>query len=131
MRLRIIVVLSWLVVGGILTQAVLAGQAWFVTPELFGLHGGIGHGVLGLSLALVVLTFLHGVGLWFGASVVLIGGLVAQTGLGYTGHRGMVALASSVHVPLGVALLGIATALAVLTTTAYAAERQVARVEGV
>lgn len=129
MRLRMIVVLSWLVVAGILTQAVLAGQAWFVTPELFGLHGGIGHGVLGLSLALVVLTFVHGVGVWFGAAVVLIAGLVAQTGLGYTGHRGMVALASSVHIPLGVALLGIATALAVLASAVYATERQMPRIE--
>lgn len=116
--------LSWLVVAAILAQAALAGQAWFVSPALFGLHGGIGHGVLALTLGLVVLTFLRGVGSWFAGSVALLAGLVAQTGLGYVGRRSGVALASSVHVPLGVALLGLATAIAVLTTAALLAERR-------
>ena len=110
--------LSWVVVAGVLTQAVLAGQGLFAGQQgLFGLHGGIGHGVL-LTAVLVALAS------WSSSSGRLVPGLasvnvlllVGQTGLGYTGRRSGVALASSLHVPLGVAILGVAVAVAVLLT---------------
>jgi hypothetical protein len=107
--------LSWSIPVGILLQAVLAGQAWFVSPSLFGLHGGVGHGVLALSIVTAGL-------LWVArtdrtaalvASLVVLG-LVGQTGLGYAGHRSGIAAASSLHIPLGVTLFGMSLAVAVL-----------------
>jgi hypothetical protein len=108
--------LSWVVIAGVLAQAVLAGQGWFAGQQgLFGLHGGIGHGVLLVAVLVAVGSWLSSVGRLIpvvaSTNVVL---LVAQTGLGYTGRRGGVALASSLHVPLGVAILGVAVAVAVL-----------------
>jgi hypothetical protein len=108
--------LSWVVVVGVLAQAVLAGQGWFAGQQgLFGLHGGIGHGVLLVAALVAVGSWLLAAGrvipILASANVVL---LVAQTGLGYTGRRGGVAIASSLHVPLGVAILGVAVAVAVL-----------------
>lgn len=108
-------VLAWALPVGILVQAVLAGQAWFVSPTLFGLHGGIGHGVLALSVVTAGL-------LWFATggrsaallATVVVLGLVGQTGLGYAGHRTGIAAASSIHIPLGVTLFGLSLAVAVL-----------------
>ena len=108
--------LSWVVVLGVVIQAVLAGQGLFAGQQgLFGLHGGIGHGVL-LAAVLVAL------GSWASATgrlVPIVAStnvllLVGQTGLGYTGRRSGVAIASSLHVPLGVTILGVAVAVAVL-----------------
>jgi hypothetical protein len=106
---------AWTVPVVILLQAALAGQAWFVDPSLFGLHGGLGHGLL--LLAALVATFSWLVRAPRAAAVLaslVAVGLVGQTGLGYAGHRGGLAMASSVHVPLGVALLGAGVAVAVL-----------------
>jgi hypothetical protein len=123
---RVVRVLAWVVPVGILIQAVLAGQAWFVSPTLFGLHGGIGHGVLALSVVTAGL-------LWFArsgrtaallASVVVVG-LVGQTGLGYAGHRTGIAAASSIHVPLGVTLFGLSLAVAVLLAVGSTARHPV------
>ncbi|GGI04611.1 hypothetical protein [Egicoccus halophilus] len=108
-------VASWLVPLGILLQAALAGQALFVDGGLFGLHGGVGHGVLGLAVVQAGLVLVRRAGaLPLGLAVVLVIGLVGQTGLGYVGHRTGNAVASSLHVPLGVTLLGLSVALAVL-----------------
>lgn len=112
---RLLVSLLWLVPAGVLVQAALAGQAWFHDPELFGLHGGLGHGVLVLSAAAVALSWLTrapAATRWLSMAVLLA--LVAQTGLGYAGHRGGVVAASSLHVPVGVAILGTAVAAAVV-----------------
>jgi hypothetical protein len=120
---RWLVVLAWLVPAGVLAQAALAGQAWFVSPSLFGLHGGLGHGVL--LLAALTATFA-----WLARAprvvavlaTLAVVGLIGQTGLGYTGHRGAVALASSLHIPLGVALLGLTSVVAVLLSVHRPAE---------
>lgn len=112
-------VIAWLMCAGVLVQAILAGQSWFAAAGLFGLHGGVGHGVLGLSVITAVLAW------WLRASrtaaalaslAVLL--LVAQTGLGYVGHRTGVAAASAVHVPLGVTIFGLVVAVAVLLSMA-------------
>ena len=114
-RSRLLVVVAWLVPIGIMLQAALAGQGWFVEPSLIATHGGVGHGVLGLSLIATVLAW------WRRPSwtvVVLttasLVGLIAQTGLGYTGRRGGVGLASSVHIPLGTLLFATTLVVAVL-----------------
>lgn len=113
---RVVRLLAWTVPAGILVQAVLAGQAWFVSPTLFGLHGGVGHGVLALSVVTAGLLWLvRGAGRTAAllASVVVLG-LIGQTGLGYAGHRTGIAAASSIHIPLGVTLFGLSLAVAVL-----------------
>jgi hypothetical protein len=111
-----VTVLAWLVSVGILVQAFLAGQGWFVSPGLMTLHGGVGHGVLLLAVVTAAAAWLaarRGPAL-LGTLVVL--GLVGQTGLGYAGRRAGVELASSLHVPLGVSLFGASVAVAVWAT---------------
>jgi hypothetical protein len=114
---RVLSVVAWLVPVGVLVQAAIAGQALFVSPELFGLHGGIGHGVLVLAVVTAALAFLVAASrpAVILASVAVVA-LIAQTGLGYVGHRTRVPLASSLHVPLGVAILGLTVAAAILLT---------------
>jgi hypothetical protein len=117
-RLRVpVLVVAWLVPLGVLGQAVVAGQALFSDPQLFGLHGGLGHGVLALALLTATLAWVGRVGrataLAATLSVLL---LIGQTGLGYAGRRSGIALASSLHVPLGTTLLAVTTVVAVLLT---------------
>lgn len=102
---------------GVLVQAALAGQALFVSPQLFGLHGGVGHGVLTLAVATAGLawaTRAPRASAWLASLAVV--GLIGQTGLGYVGHRTGAAVASSVHIPLGVTLLGLTLTVALLLT---------------
>jgi hypothetical protein len=114
---RVLVPLAWLVPLGVLVQAAIAGQALFISPTLFGLHGGIGHGVLGLAILTAGLTWVAcAPRVAAGLATLAVLGLIGQTGLGYIGHRTGAALASSLHVPLGVALLGLTVAVAVLLT---------------
>lgn len=112
---RPLVVVAWLVPIGILLQAVVAGQGWFVEPSLIATHGGIGHGVLGLSVIATGLAWWHRPS-WavVGLTTASLLGLIAQTGLGYTGRRGGVGLASSVHIPLGTLLFATTLVVAVL-----------------
>jgi hypothetical protein len=119
---RASIVLAWTIPVGILVQAVLAGQAWFVSPSLFALHGGIGHGVLLLATVTAVMSWFvaAGRGTALLASLVVVG-LIGQTGLGYLGHRTAVAAASSVHIPLGVTLFGLSLTVALLLTLRAAA----------
>jgi hypothetical protein len=117
-RVRVpLLVLAWLVPLGVLAQAVLAGQALFSDPQLFGLHGGVGHGVLLLALLTAVLAWVGRVGrgtaLVASLSVLL---LIGQTGLGYAGRRSGLAIASSLHVPLGTVVLATTTVVAVVLT---------------
>jgi hypothetical protein len=114
---RPMVLLAWVIPLGVLVQAVLAGQGWFVDPGLFALHGGIGHGVLLVSALVATFAWL----LPTSRSIAVLAsltalGLIGQTGLGYAGRRAELAAASAAHVPLGVALLGLAVAAAVLCT---------------
>jgi hypothetical protein len=107
--------LAGAVPAGILVQAVLAGQGWFADQGLFLLHGGVGHGVLTLAILVAAWAWWRRPG-WPVVILATLGvvGLVAQTGLGYTGRRGGVALASSLHVPLGSVLLATSLLVAVL-----------------
>lgn len=114
---RWLVGLAWLIPAGVLVQALLAGQAWFVTPSLFVLHGAMGHGVLLLAVLLAAFAWLTKaprVVAWL-ASIAVVA-LLAQTGLGYSGHRAAVALASSLHIPLGATILALTAVIATLVT---------------
>lgn len=115
--LKLLTILAWLVLAGIAVQAVLAGQGWFQDQNLISLHGGIGHGVLGLAVATLGLALVArvGLGLVLLAGLQLVG-LIGQTGLGYAGRRSGIALASSLHIPLGVGLFGLSVAFALLIT---------------
>ena len=106
---------AWTVVIFILVQAALAGPATFLAAGLFELHGWIGTGTLLVAGVMLVLTVLdhESTPVRLGA-LVIAGGLVAQIGLGYSGRRGGLGEASAVHVPLGVALLGLSVAVAVV-----------------
>lgn len=107
-------VVSWLLVAFILIQAGLSGPALFQNPSLFELHGWLGMGTVLLAAALVLLTFMARLPVWTRlVGLLLTVGSFGQIGLGYAGHRSGLAVASAVHVPLGVALLGLAVALAV------------------
>ena len=102
-----------LVLLGILAQAVLAGQSWFAGADLVGLHGGVGHGVLTVSVVTAAVLWIGRARLWLAALATLVVlALIAQTGLGYVGHRTGVALASSLHIPIGVVLAAAAAAVA-------------------
>ncbi len=109
--------MAWLIPAGILVQAILAGRGMFVGGSVFGLHGGIGHGVLLIAVLLAILAWALGVRRSTAMLATLtIVGLLAQTGLGYAGRRSGIAAASAWHIPLGVALLGLSVAVALLTT---------------
>ncbi len=114
---RALLALAWLVPLGVLGQAAIAGQALYVSPDLFGLHGGLGHGVMLLALVTAALAWIVGSSRPAAALASLaVIALIGQTGLGYVGHRSRVALASSLHIPLGVTILGLTVAVAVLVT---------------
>jgi cytochrome b561 len=96
----------------VLVQAVIAGQALFGGWAI-DLHGWIGNGSFALGLALVVLALPSYVGT--GGTLVAVALVVAmfvQTGLGYAGLTALAA--ASWHVPLGVAIFGLAVVHATL-----------------
>lgn len=118
MRLqRPLAIILWIVVAAILVQAMLAGSGLFGSPELFELHGWIGAGVIALSglAALIALFSRQGAVVTFG-TIILAGASVMQIGMGYAGRRSGITVLSEWHVPLGVAMLGLAVAVAVLVT---------------
>jgi len=96
----------------VLFQAVIAGQALFGGWAI-DLHGWVGNGSFALGLVLVVLALRSGVGK--GGTLVAVALAVAmfvQTGLGYAGRTTLGAAAW--HVPLGVAVFGLAAVHATL-----------------
>jgi heme A synthase len=115
---RLLAPLAWAVPVLVVVQALLIGQALTGSPELVGLHGVLGNVTFVLAALAVLIAWLvpasRAVRLLLTLSAVL---LVAQTGLGYIGHRSGVGLATSVHVGLGVALTVVATLAATLTMT--------------
>lgn len=110
-------VIAWLVPLGVVAQAVLAGQSTFAGADLIGLHGGLGHGVLLLSIitaGLAWVTRARSVVAVLATLAVIV--LVAQTGLGYAGSRTGMNAASALHIPLGVLIVGITTVVATWLT---------------
>lgn len=99
---------------GVLSLAVLAGQGWFVDAQAFVLHAALGHSIT--LLGVLAATFLWLLRAYRYALLATVQAvlLVTQTGLGYAGRRGGIAIASSLHVPVGVATFGLGLVLALL-----------------
>jgi hypothetical protein len=110
---RVLRVIAWLVPLGVLAQAVLAGQSTFAGAGLIGLHGGLGHGVLLLSIITAGLAWVTRVRMTVAvlASLAVVA-LIGQTGLGYAGSRTGLVAASALHIPLGVLIVGLTTVVA-------------------
>lgn len=115
---------AWLLPLLVVLQAALTGQTWFAGAGLTGLHGGLGHAALLLSLVGMLLSWLgrtpRSIAVTFTTLNVLI---IAQIGLGYSGHRAAVAAASALHIPLGVAVAALAATAATGLTTWLRASR--------
>jgi len=110
---RLLGPVAWSVPVLIVAQAGMIGQTWFGSSALVALHGSTGN--LTFLLAVVALALAwrarrSGTTLLLAFTTVLL--LFAQTGLGYLGHRTGIALASSVHVTLGVLVMGVSAAAA-------------------
>lgn len=109
---------AWLLPTLVIIQAALTGQTWFAGAGLTGLHGGLGHAVLLLALVSTLLSWLgrtpRSIAITFTSLTVLV---IAQIGLGYSGHRAAVATASALHIPLGVAIVALAATAATGLTT--------------
>ena len=108
---RVLPVAAWAVPLLVVVQAVLIGQAQFGgSPGLVTTHGIVGNVTFlaaAVALGAAVVSGRPGrvlLPLFAGALL-----LFAQTGLGYVGHRTGLALASSIHVGLGVALTVVTT----------------------
>lgn len=103
---RALAVVAALLVVLVLVQAALAGQALFGTGDI-EIHGYLGNASFVLGLAGAVLAFAARLPGWqVSLSVVLLATLFAQTGLGYVGRESTAA--ASWHIPLGVAIFGLA-----------------------
>jgi hypothetical protein len=111
----------WLAVltgAAVLLQAILAGRGWFVDYDLIEIHGFVGN----VTFVLVVLLV---VGAWLGRqagvmtntelilSVALLALTAAQFGLGYGGRDSQTAAA--LHIPNGILVTGLASALIALS----------------
>lgn len=114
---RLIAPVAWSVPVLIVVQAAMIGQSLYGPGSLIALHGSTGN--LTFLLAVVTLGLAwrarrSGVALLLAFTTVLL--LFAQTGLGYLGHRTGITLASSVHVALGVLVMGVSAATAMRCT---------------
>jgi hypothetical protein len=111
----------WLAVltgAAVLLQAILAGRGWFVDYDLIEIHGFVGN----VTFVLVVLLV---VGAWLGRqagvmtntelilSVALLALTAAQFGLGYGGRDSQTA--ASLHIPNGILVTGLTSALIALS----------------
>lgn len=100
----------WLFALLVLVQAMLAGQFLNGQGELITLHRALGSQVLpGLSLVLVVMAVvLRGGAPWriLAVPTALLALTTLQTGLGFLGRSSLAA--AGWHVPLGVAIFGLA-----------------------
>jgi hypothetical protein len=101
----------------VLVQALLAGRGWFHDYGLIETHGIIGNVTFLVAVATAVLAYMVGVpgGLGkqlIGLSGVLVVLVIIQTGLGYGGRTN--AEAASWHIPNGVLIFGLTSALLML-----------------
>lgn len=98
----------------VLVQAALAGQFLF-SGESITLHGILGNTSFAVTVLLAVLVVVRRrPGLEFAVAIGLGAMAFAQVGLGYVGRD--TAAAASWHIPLGVAIFGLATYQVALVT---------------
>lgn len=106
----------------VLVQAALAGQFLFAGDSIT-LHGILGNTSFAITALLVVLVVLRRrPGVEFAVAVALVAMSFAQVGLGYVGRDS--ADAASWHIPLGVAIFGLATYQVALVTRDQRDEEQ-------
>jgi hypothetical protein len=118
MASKVIAPIAWLVPALIVAQAAMVGETMFGGRSLIALHGSIGNLTFllaAITLALAWSTKRSGFALLLTFTTVLL--LFAQIGLGYLGHRTGLATASSVHVTLGVLVMGVSAAAAMRCTS--------------
>jgi hypothetical protein len=118
MACKVIGPIAWLVPALIVVQAAMVGETMFGGRSLIALHGSIGNLTFllaAITLALAWSAKRSGLALLLTFTTVLL--LFAQIGLGYLGHRTGLATASSVHVTLGVLVMGVSAAAAMRCTS--------------
>jgi hypothetical protein len=98
----------------VLIQAIFAGRGLYINHDSIDLHGQIGNATFLVALIQTALVFAIGLRgqtrTWLlGGSVVLLLLIVAQLGLGYGGRDSTTA--ASLHVPNGVLIFGLTTAM--------------------
>jgi len=108
-------VVAALVGLAVFVQAIFAGQGLFIDTDNLDIHGMIGNLTLLLVLAQAGLVFFAGFRgrdrtSFLIRSLVLVVLVVAQLGLGYSGRDG--GNAAALHIPNGVAIMGLAASLA-------------------
>jgi hypothetical protein len=107
----------------VLIQAVLAGRGWFVDFDLIDIHGMVGNLVFVVTIGQTALVYLGRKrggfsNLELGLNVAIVVLVIAQLGLGYSGRD--TAGAAALHIPNGVLIFGIATALMTMQLKAKA-----------
>ena len=95
----------------IFVQSIFAGQGMFVDTDNLDIHGALGSLTFLLALVQAILVAFAGfrgraAGIALGVSLGLVVLLIVQLGLGYSGRDG--GNAAAWHVPLGVAIFGMA-----------------------
>jgi len=114
---RLLGPVAWSVPVLVVAQAAMVGQTLYGSSSLIALHGSTGNLTFllaALALALAWSARRSGAALLLTFTAVLI--LFVQIGSGYLGHRTGIALASSVHIALGVLVTAVSTAAATLCT---------------
>jgi hypothetical protein len=121
---RLLGPVAWSVPSLVVVQAAMIGRTFYGSGSLIALHGSTGNLTFllaALTLALAWTARRSGIALLLTFTTVLI--LFAQIGSGYLGHRYGIALASSVHITLGVLVTAISAAAAMRCTTERGTER--------
>ena len=108
-------VVAALVGLSVFVQAIFAGQGLFIDTDNLDIHGMLGNLTLLLVLAQAGLVFFAGFrgrdrASFLIRSLALLILVVAQLGLGYSGRDG--GNAAALHIPNGVAIMGLAASLA-------------------
>jgi hypothetical protein len=101
----------------VMLQAILAGRGWFIDYDLIELHGFVGNVTFLLVIALLVAAWMgKQAGVLTSTEVILSAVLLllvaAQFGLGYGGRDSRDA--ASLHIPNGVLITGLNSALIAL-----------------
>ena len=110
----------------ILIQAVLAGRGWFKDFDLIETHGIVGNITFLAAVATAGLAFMVGIPGRLGRQLLALSVIIAlltimQIGLGYSTRDS--AEAAVWHIPLGVLLFGLVTALMALVLQLRASDR--------
>jgi uncharacterized protein DUF6220 len=118
-------ILAPLIAFAVFIQAIFAGQGLYKDADQFDVHGIIGNVTFLLVLIQAALVWLAGFrgrnrSALLAMSLVLLLLVIAQLGLGYSGRDG--GTAAALHVPNGVAIMGLSVAIVSALARLRAAE---------